>query len=218
MKRRSLVVRLGATAMSAALALIAGMSGANANSYTRMPYPTYYMWQTDADTPVQKYHWVNGGNADEENAYRFNVNICALDGQGGSRKVGIWQNITGIYRPTGGAQKNSKMEFYLQPPKNNWTYVKTWSIPICGKSSGGGGNPRAANGGLDTGSNGLGKGVFWFKITRIDDTSPTVFCIDSSFDTRSIDFPDEDTKHECVMGGKNTPYMGWPVYDVNLNK
>jgi hypothetical protein len=224
MKKRSLVVRLSATAMSAALALIAGASPALAAQYPRPPYSHYSMYQAYADTPVQKYHWSvlnpNGEPNDEykvnDGAYYRNVNICALDGKGGSRKVGIWRNTTGLPMP---ADKDNGQTSYTEAeaPATGWTYVKTWSIPICGLSSGGGGNPRADNGGLDTGSNDLGKGVFWFKITRIDNTSPTVFCIDSSYQERKKSIPDKDTRHECVMGNKHTPYMGNPDTDIFLN-
>lgn len=223
MNKKSILFRFSAAGMIAPLALIVGASSAHAGADSRPPYSHYSMYQANADTPIQKYHWsvLNASNESNDRykvndgAYYRNVNICALDGKGGSRMVGIWRNTTGLPMP----DKDNGQTSYTEDaaPTTGWTYVGRWQIPICGLSSGGGGNPRADNGGLDTGSNGLGKGVFWFKITRLDNTSPTTFCIDSSYQDRKKSIVDKDTKHQCLMGGKHTPYMGNPDTDVSLN-
>jgi len=145
------------------------------------------------------------------------INICALDGKGGSRKVNIYKNTGGM------AWYPDKNNNIIDPPlydapTTGWTFHKQWVVPICGKSSGGGGNPRAANGGLDTGSNKLGFGSYWFKLERVDDTSPTVFCVDQSYNTRTDQIPDRDTKRECVPGGKHDKYIGDTMTDHILNE
>ena len=217
MNKRSLLFRFSAAGMTATLALIVGATSAQAGGSSRPPYPHYEVYTFYENTPVQKYNlnqWEKGYEDRREGSNYNAVAICALNGQGGSRMVDLYKHTTGLPDPEDKYGYNLNRYYGAAPSDDDWTFFKTWQIPICGYTDYNGGNPFASNGGYDTGT-GMGFGAYWFKVVAHDSTSPTMFCGGQSLKYRTdVVKRMHTTGKSCGLDRPHDKFFGSPEYDI----